>query len=73
MSFELGEEVEKFISSDEENSKLWTACKNVKEEGKQVFLSKVEELFMCICCQEVVYLPITTECKHNVCKVRIWY
>lgn len=35
----------------------------------QKFLSKVEEMFLCICCQEVVHQPITTECQHNVCKV----
>lgn len=36
----------------------------------QKFLNKVEEVFLCICCQEVVYQPITTECQHNVCRVR---
>lgn len=35
----------------------------------QKFLSKVEEAFQCICCQELVYRPITTVCQHNVCKV----
>lgn len=24
---------------------------------------------MCVCCQELVYQPVTTECLHNVCKV----
>lgn len=36
----------------------------------QKFLSKVQEVFLCICCQEVVDQPITTECQHNVCRVR---
>lgn len=36
----------------------------------QKFLNKVEEVFLCICCQEVVFQPITTECQHNVCRVR---
>lgn len=35
----------------------------------QRFLNKVEEVFLCICCQEVVYQPVTTECQHNVCRV----
>lgn len=35
----------------------------------QKFLSKVEEAFQCICCQELVFRPITTVCQHNVCKV----
>uniref|UniRef100_A0A673WHP1 E3 ubiquitin-protein ligase UHRF n=1 Tax=Salmo trutta TaxID=8032 RepID=A0A673WHP1_SALTR len=34
----------------------------------QKFLNKVEEVFLCICCQEVVFQPITTECQHNVCR-----
>lgn len=39
----------------------------------QKFLNKVEEVFLCICCQEVVYQPITTECQHNVCRVSNYY
>lgn len=35
----------------------------------QNFLRKVEQMFMCVCCQELSYQPITTECSHNVCKV----
>jgi hypothetical protein len=41
----------------------------------QVFLSKVEEAFQCICCQELVFRPVTTVCQHNVCKVsrqKVW-
>uniref|UniRef100_A0A4W5M7U8 E3 ubiquitin-protein ligase UHRF n=1 Tax=Hucho hucho TaxID=62062 RepID=A0A4W5M7U8_9TELE len=29
---------------------------------------KVEQTFMCVCCQELAYQPITTVCTHNVCK-----
>nr|XP_027232409.1 E3 ubiquitin-protein ligase UHRF1-like [Penaeus vannamei] len=32
------------------------------------FLNAVEERFLCICCQELVVKPVTTECKHNVCQ-----
>ena len=32
-------------------------------------LDKIQEAFMCIVCQEVVYQPITTPCLHNICKV----
>ncbi|XP_051499340.1 E3 ubiquitin-protein ligase UHRF2 isoform X3 [Apus apus] len=34
----------------------------------QNFLKKLEQSFMCVCCQELVYQPVTTECLHNVCK-----
>lgn len=37
----------------------------------QIFLSKVKEAFQCICCQELVFRPVTTVCQHNVCKVRM--
>ncbi|KAA0719663.1 E3 ubiquitin-protein ligase UHRF2 [Triplophysa tibetana] len=39
-----------------------------KEETPENFLCKVEQMFMCVCCQELAYQPITTECSHNVCK-----
>lgn len=34
------------------------------------FLRKMEQIFMCVCCQELAFQPITTICSHNVCKVR---
>ncbi|XP_036289916.1 E3 ubiquitin-protein ligase UHRF2 isoform X4 [Pipistrellus kuhlii] len=34
----------------------------------QNFLKKLEQSFMCVCCQELVYQPVTTDCLHNVCK-----
>jgi len=33
------------------------------------FLRKMEQIFMCVCCQELAFQPITTVCSHNVCKV----
>ncbi|VFV37462.1 e3 ubiquitin-protein ligase uhrf1 [Lynx pardinus] len=51
------------------------ACRSLDETPEsptglefQKFLSKVEETFQCICCQELVFRPITTVCQHNVCK-----
>ncbi|KAG7282794.1 LOW QUALITY PROTEIN: hypothetical protein CRUP_012183 [Coryphaenoides rupestris] len=54
--YKLTGEQKSLIKEDEANKKIWK------------FLSKVVEMFLCICCQEVVYQPITTECQHNVCK-----
>lgn len=67
----LPSDIEALIKKDVDNGKLWTECKEVTKEGKQAFLSKVEELFMCICCQEIVFKPVSTPCKHNICKVSI--
>lgn len=57
------------MSKDIDNEKLWNECRSLLKDGKQSFLNKVGELFKCICCQEIVYKPITTECRHNFCKV----
>lgn len=39
-------------------------CLHVKN-----FLQKMEQIFMCVCCQELAFQPVTTLCSHNVCKV----
>ncbi|XP_023230679.1 E3 ubiquitin-protein ligase UHRF1-like [Centruroides sculpturatus] len=64
----LPNEIKKLIDDDKKNKKIWEECEEYLNEGKQKFLKKIEELFSCICCQEVVYQPITTECCHNICK-----
>lgn len=55
------------VKEDEENAKLWNDVLNAIKGGEKL-LTAVEEAFTCICCQEVVYKPVTTPCKHNVCK-----
>ncbi|KAG5881112.1 hypothetical protein JTB14_024357 [Gonioctena quinquepunctata] len=66
--YELPKEVADLVKNDEENKKLWSECQAVLNEGKQKFLAKVEDIFICICCQELLLEPVTTECKHNICK-----
>ncbi|ROT78793.1 putative E3 ubiquitin-protein ligase UHRF1-like isoform X2, partial [Penaeus vannamei] len=66
--FSLEKEIEKLIAEDESNRKLWEESKQLLEEGRSNFLNAVEERFLCICCQELVVKPVTTECKHNVCQ-----
>jgi E3 ubiquitin-protein ligase UHRF1 len=68
-AYKVGTEVNKAIALDKDNEKLWSQCKELLGEGKQKFLNKVEEVFLCVCCQEIVYEPVTLDCKHNVCKV----
>lgn len=55
------------IKEDKSNMKLWTEILKSLKDGPK-FLSTVEETFQCICCQELVFRPITTVCQHNVCK-----
>ncbi|XP_072268962.1 E3 ubiquitin-protein ligase UHRF1-like [Pyxicephalus adspersus] len=65
--YKLTSEQKSLIQKDDLNSKLWKEVMSFLKEGPN-FIKKVEETFLCICCQEVVYEPITTECLHNICK-----
>ncbi|XP_015221250.2 E3 ubiquitin-protein ligase UHRF1 isoform X2 [Lepisosteus oculatus] len=65
--YKLTKEQKALIKEDELNKKLWDEAMGSLKEGPR-FLNKVEEVFLCICCQEVVYQPVTTECQHNVCR-----
>uniref|UniRef100_A0A8C5LWM4 E3 ubiquitin-protein ligase UHRF n=1 Tax=Leptobrachium leishanense TaxID=445787 RepID=A0A8C5LWM4_9ANUR len=65
--YKLSTEQKALIKEDTLNAKLWSEVMSFLNEGPK-FLSRVEETFLCICCQEVVYEPITTECLHNLCK-----
>uniref|UniRef100_A0A8C9S0N5 E3 ubiquitin-protein ligase UHRF n=1 Tax=Scleropages formosus TaxID=113540 RepID=A0A8C9S0N5_SCLFO len=66
-TYKLTPEQKALIKEDELNKKLWDEAMESLSQGPK-FLNKVEEVFLCICCQEVVYQPVTTECQHNVCK-----
>uniref|UniRef100_A0A4W3JX08 E3 ubiquitin-protein ligase UHRF n=1 Tax=Callorhinchus milii TaxID=7868 RepID=A0A4W3JX08_CALMI len=66
-AFKLTAEQKKIIKEDEVNKKLWDEALLSLKDGPK-FLLKLEETFLCICCQEVVFQPITTDCQHNVCK-----
>uniref|UniRef100_A0A3P9A3B0 E3 ubiquitin-protein ligase UHRF n=1 Tax=Esox lucius TaxID=8010 RepID=A0A3P9A3B0_ESOLU len=74
-AYKLTREQKAWIKEDEPNRKLWDeameslALGPVRKASPDFkFLNKVEEVFLCICCQEVVFQPITTECQHNVCR-----
>ncbi|XP_042271747.1 E3 ubiquitin-protein ligase UHRF1 [Thunnus albacares] len=65
--YKLTQEQKALIKGDKPNKKLWDEAMESLSLGPK-FLNKVEEVFLCICCQEVVFQPITTECQHNVCR-----
>ncbi|XP_077346932.1 E3 ubiquitin-protein ligase UHRF1-like [Lithobates pipiens] len=65
--YKLTAEQKALIQKDDLNGKLWSEVMSFLKEGPK-FINKVEESFLCICCQEVVYEPVTTECLHNICK-----
>ncbi|KAG9486721.1 hypothetical protein GDO78_006871 [Eleutherodactylus coqui] len=66
-AFQLTEQQHWLIKEDTLNQKLWDEALSSIKEGPK-FLKKVEQTFMCVCCQELVFQPVTTACLHNVCK-----
>ncbi|XP_023584372.1 E3 ubiquitin-protein ligase UHRF2 isoform X2 [Trichechus manatus latirostris] len=66
-AFQLTPQQQHLIREDRHNQKLWDEVLAFLVEGPN-FLKKLEQSFMCVCCQELVYQPVTTECLHNVCK-----
>ncbi|XP_054612397.1 E3 ubiquitin-protein ligase UHRF2-like [Dunckerocampus dactyliophorus] len=66
-AFELSEHQQQLIREDTANKKLWDEAMGHLAEGPN-FLRKMEQIFMCVCCQELAYQPVTTVCSHNVCK-----
>ncbi|XP_066036946.1 E3 ubiquitin-protein ligase UHRF2 isoform X4 [Chamaea fasciata] len=66
-AFQLTQEQQWLIREDCMNQKLWDEVLASLKEGPN-FLKKLEQSFMCVCCQELVYQPVTTECLHNLCK-----
>lgn len=67
-TYKVDAKVQSKIDKDTANTKLWQECFEFTSNGQRAFLQKVEELFGCICCQEIVHDPITTPCSHNMCK-----
>lgn len=66
-AFQLSEQQKQWIQEDNANRKLWDEAMEHLKEGPN-FLCKLEQTFMCVCCQELAFQPITTVCSHNVCK-----
>ncbi|CAL1538353.1 unnamed protein product [Lymnaea stagnalis] len=66
--YSLDASVKKLIAEDKVNKKLWDEALSAVKEGSKAFHDKVEEVFLCICCQCIVCKPITLDCSHNICK-----
>lgn len=66
--YRLEKDLSDLIDQDEMNAKVWNECKVALGQGKASFLELVSDKFMCVCCQEIVYRPVTTPCAHNICK-----
>ena len=65
--FKIAEDIIDMMAKDERNEKLWKEVQATDMVNKLAFTDSVEEHFSCVCCQEIVCEPVTTECGHNVC------
>lgn len=68
VEYTLEANTKKLIEEDSLNQRLWKDALTTTVYGYKAFLEKVEELFLCICCQDVVCKPVTLQCTHNICK-----
>lgn len=67
-SWALEASVRKTIEADKCNKRLWSECLAVISMGRVAFLDRVQTVFTCVCCQELVCHPVTTPCNHNLCQ-----
>ena len=59
----IDDDVRALISKDVHNEKCWAELLDDISDWHH----KVTDTFTCICCTDVVFEPVTTECKHNIC------
>lgn len=67
VAFDLGE-LKKDVEEDELNSAKWEELNEFLKEGKIKYLEELKKIFECICCQNLIFKPVTTLCKHNFCQ-----
>lgn len=62
------QEIKEAALLDTKNAKKWQECFIHESETKLEWIQKVEEVFGCVVCSDLLFMPITTECGHNLCK-----
>ncbi|XP_054162429.1 E3 ubiquitin-protein ligase UHRF1-like, partial [Oppia nitens] len=68
LSFSIPKNILNLIKCDKINKTLWQTVITHVKDGKQKFIETLELNFKCVCCLDVVREPVTTQCKHNICK-----
>lgn len=66
VAFDLGE-LKKDVEEDQLNEAKWEEVNKFLSDGKVKYLEELRKIFECICCQDLVFKPVTTPCKHNFC------
>ncbi|XP_032673029.1 E3 ubiquitin-protein ligase UHRF1-like [Odontomachus brunneus] len=68
-TYKMEDKLINLIKEDTLNTKLWDECCATISDGKSIFLKRVMDRFLCACCLEIVYNPVTTPCAHNICLI----
>merc|ERR1712051_660978 len=67
IEYKISSSLLKLMENDAENKKLWDEVKSKVTANKKELTDYVEEQFLCMICQDLVFKPVTTPCQHNVC------
>ena len=67
--YEIADDWVALIQADEVNGATWREILEKEYEKKLDFTDNIEYHFTCPVCQSLPTEPITTSCKHNMCKL----
>ena len=67
--YEIADDWVALIQADEVNGATWKEILEKEYEKKLDFTDNIEYHFTCPVCQSLPTEPITTSCKHNMCKL----
>merc|ERR1719193_469470 len=65
--FQIPSEWAKLIDEDAKNVNTWAQVKEKSYKTRKELTDDVEEVFGCIVCMDIVFMPVTTPCSHNIC------
>merc|ERR1712088_828022 len=65
--FQIPAEWSKLIEEDTKNANTWAQVKEKSMKTRKELTDYVEETFGCIVCMDIVFMPVTTACSHNIC------
>jgi len=67
IEYKISPSLLELMENDAENKKLWDEVRSKVTANKKELTDYVEEQFLCMICQDLVFKPVTTPCQHNVC------
>ena len=67
-NFKINDNLKLLMKEDDLNEKVWDDIMAKSLTNKKELTDIVEEQFLCLICQDLAFNPVTTPCRHNVCK-----